>query len=42
MLAWFGDDSGGWNHRALEEAGVHAMGCRSYVIMGPVTEPMAK
>ena len=25
----------GWNLRALEEAGVHAMGRRSYEIMGP-------
>ena len=32
---WFGDDSGEWNRRALEEAGVHAMGRRSYEIMGP-------
>ncbi|MEO7197340.1 MAG: dihydrofolate reductase family protein, partial [Solirubrobacterales bacterium] len=35
MFEWFGDDSGEWNHRALEEAGVHAMGRRSYEIMGP-------
>src|SRR4029453_7251041 len=35
MFEWFGDDSGGWNRRALEEAGVHAMGRRSYEIMGP-------
>ena len=26
MFEWFGDDSGEWNLRALEEAGVHAMG----------------
>jgi len=35
MFEWFGDDSGEWNLRALEEAGVHAMGRRSYEIMGP-------
>src|SRR3954465_9839883 len=35
MFEWFGDDSGAWNRRALEEAGVHAMGRRSYEIMGP-------
>jgi dihydrofolate reductase len=35
MFEWFGDDSGGWNRRALDEAGVHAMGRRSYEIMGP-------
>jgi dihydrofolate reductase len=35
MFEWFGEDSGGWNRRALEEAGVHAMGRRSYEIMGP-------
>ena len=35
MFEWFGDDSRGWNLRALEEAGVHAMGRRSYEIMGP-------
>ena len=35
MFEWFGDDSGAWNLRALEEAGVHAMGRRSYEIMGP-------
>jgi dihydrofolate reductase len=35
MLEWFGGDSGEWNRRALEEAGVHAMGRRSYEIMGP-------
>jgi dihydrofolate reductase len=34
MFEWFGDDSGEWNRRALEEAGVHAMGRRSYEIMG--------
>src|SRR6201994_4704850 len=35
MFEWFGDDSGEWNLRALGEAGVHAMGRRSYEIMGP-------
>ena len=35
MFEWFGDDSGEWNRRALDEAGVHAMGRRSYEIMGP-------
>jgi dihydrofolate reductase len=35
MFEWFGDDSGEWNLRALEAAGVHAMGRRSYEIMGP-------
>ena len=30
MCAWFGEDSGEWNRRALEEIGVHAMGGRSY------------
>jgi dihydrofolate reductase len=35
MFEWFGDDSREWNLRALEEAGVHAMGRRSYEIMGP-------
>src|SRR3954470_16083546 len=35
MFEWFGDDSGEGNRRALEEAGVHAMGRRSYEIMGP-------
>jgi dihydrofolate reductase len=35
MFEWFGDDSGEWNRRALEEAGVHGMGRRSYEIMGP-------
>jgi dihydrofolate reductase len=35
MFEWFGDDSSEWNRRALEEAGVHAMGRRSYEIMGP-------
>ena len=35
MFEWFGDDSRERNLRALEEAGVHAMGRRSYEIMGP-------
>src|SRR5438270_3193094 len=35
MFEFFGDDSGEWNRRALSEAGVHAMGRRSYEIMGP-------
>jgi len=35
MFEWFGEDSNGWSLRALEEAGVHAMGRRSYEIMGP-------
>ena len=35
MFEWFGGDSKEWNRRALEEAGVHAMGRRSYEIMGP-------
>jgi dihydrofolate reductase len=35
MFEWFGDDSGARNLRALEEAGVHAMGRRSYEMMGP-------
>src|SRR3954451_18332294 len=35
MFEWFGADSGQWNRRALDEAGVHAMGRRSYEIMGP-------
>jgi dihydrofolate reductase len=35
MFEFFGEDSSGWNLRALDEAGVHAMGRRSYEIMGP-------
>jgi len=35
MFEWFGDDSNAWSRRALEDAGVHAMGRRSYEIMGP-------
>src|SRR4028118_1963207 len=35
MFEWFGEDSGAWYRRALDEAGVRAMGRRSYEIMGP-------
>ena len=35
MFEFFGDDSGEWNRSALDAAGVHAMGRRSYEIMGP-------
>jgi dihydrofolate reductase len=35
MFEFFGDDSAEWNLRALEQAGTHAMGRRSYEIMGP-------
>src|ERR1700759_5516471 len=35
MFEFFGDDSAEWNLRALEAAGTHAMGRRSYEIMGP-------
>ena len=35
MFEFFGDDSAEWNLRALREAGTHAMGRRSYEIMGP-------
>jgi dihydrofolate reductase len=35
MFEWFDDDSTERSLRALEEAGVHAMGRRSYEIMGP-------
>ena len=35
MFEFFGEDSGEWNRRALEEAGTHAMGRRSYELMGP-------
>src|SRR5215211_3443713 len=35
MFEWFGADSNERSLRALEEAGVHAMGRRSYEIMGP-------
>ena len=35
MFEWFDDDSSERSLRALEEAGVHAMGRHSYEIMGP-------
>ena len=35
MFEWFGEDSTQRSLRELEEAGVHAMGRRSYEIMGP-------
>ena len=36
MFEWFGDEAAAkWNQGALDEAGVHAMGRRSYEIMGP-------
>ena len=35
MFEWFDDDSTERSLRALREAGVHAMGRRSYEIMGP-------
>jgi dihydrofolate reductase len=35
MFEWFDEDSMTRNLRALEDAGVHAMGRRSYEIMGP-------
>jgi dihydrofolate reductase len=35
MFEWFGDDSNERSLRALQDAGVHAMGRRSYEIMGP-------
>src|ERR671920_37996 len=35
MFEFFGDESGEWNRRALDAAGVHAMGRRSYEIMAP-------
>jgi dihydrofolate reductase len=35
MFEFFGDDSNEWSLRALDEAGTHAMGRRSYEIMGP-------
>jgi dihydrofolate reductase len=35
MFEWFGDDSNERSRRALQEAGVHVMGRRSYEIMGP-------
>jgi dihydrofolate reductase len=35
MFEWFDDDSNERNLRALQQAGVNAMGRRSYEIMGP-------
>lgn len=35
MFEWFSDDGREWTQRALEEAGVHAMGRVSYETMGP-------
>jgi dihydrofolate reductase len=35
MFEWFGEDSTERSLRALEDAGVHAMGRRSYEVMGP-------
>lgn len=35
MFDYFSDDHLAWDLRALEQAGVHAMGRRSYEIMGP-------
>ena len=35
MFEFFGDDGSAWSLQALEEAGTHAMGRRSYEIMGP-------
>jgi dihydrofolate reductase len=35
MFEWFDDDSTERSLRTLQEAGVHAMGRRSYEIMGP-------
>ena len=35
MFEWFDEDSTERNLRALEDAGLHAMGRRSYEIMGP-------
>jgi dihydrofolate reductase len=35
MFEWFDEESAARNLGALEEAGVHAMGRRSYEIMGP-------
>src|SRR6201995_6166379 len=35
MFEWFDEESLARNLRALDEAGVHAMGRRSYEIMGP-------
>lgn len=35
MFEWFDDELTGWSLRSLEDAAVHAMGRRSYEIMGP-------
>jgi dihydrofolate reductase len=35
MFRFFGDDGNEWNIRALDEAGTHAMGRRSYELMAP-------
>src|ERR1051325_98963 len=35
MFEFFTPESGEWNLRALEQAGTHARGRRSYEIMGP-------
>ena len=35
MFEWFGEDSTERSLRELEDAGIHAMGRRSYEIMGP-------
>src|SRR3954470_8340036 len=35
MFEWVGEDSGEWNRRALDAAGVHPMGRRSYEMTGP-------
>jgi len=35
MFEWFDDEGTEWSLKALNEAGVHAMGRRSYEIMGP-------
>jgi dihydrofolate reductase len=35
MFEWFGDDGQEWTLGTLREAGVHAMGRRSYETMGP-------
>jgi hypothetical protein len=42
MFEWFGDDSGAWSIRAPEEAGVHAMGRRSYEIRRAGSAPEAR
>src|ERR1044071_5958199 len=35
MFEWFGEESAARNLRALDAAGVHAMGRHSYEVMGP-------